>query len=65
MFYALFTHYRSLVRKLLYLTAIRPDIIFTTNLLSKFMNNPSHIDLEVAKRVVRYIESTIEFGIKF
>lgn len=33
--------YRSLVGNLLYLTATRPDIIYTASLLSRFMNNPS------------------------
>ena len=59
------THYRSLVGKLLYLTATRPDIMFSTSLLSRFMNNPSYIHLGVAKRVLRYIQGTMELGIKF
>ena len=59
------THYRSLVGKLLYLTATRPDIMFSTSLLSRFMNNPSHIHLGVAKRVLTYLQGTMELGIRF
>ncbi|GKD35291.1 hypothetical protein Tco_1250800 [Tanacetum coccineum] len=41
------TLYRSLVGKLLYLTATRPDIMFVASLLSRFMHNPSQIHIGV------------------
>ena len=57
--------YRSLVGKLLYLTATRPDIMYATSLLSRFMHNPSHFHLGAAKRVLRYIQGTMNYGIRF
>ena len=49
------TLYRSLVGNLLYLTATRPDIMFATSLLSRFMNSPSQIHYGAAKRVLRFL----------
>ncbi|KAL0299923.1 UNVERIFIED_CONTAM: Retrovirus-related Pol polyprotein from transposon RE2 [Sesamum angustifolium] len=47
--------YRSLIGSLLYLTATRPDIMFTTSLLSKFMQSPSQVHYAAAKRILRYL----------
>ena len=44
--------YRSLIGSLLYLCATRPGIAFTVNLLSRFMQSPSEIHLQIAKRVL-------------
>ncbi|GJT25797.1 retrovirus-related pol polyprotein from transposon TNT 1-94 [Tanacetum coccineum] len=50
------TLYQSLVGKLLYLTATRPDIMFAASLLSRFMHNPSQIHMGVGKRILRYFQ---------
>ena len=59
------TLYRSLVGNLLYLTVTRPGIMFASSLLSRFMHNPSQLHLGAAKRVLRYIKGTLDYGIKF
>ena len=56
------TLYRSLVGSLLYLTATRPDLIFSVSMLSRFMESPgSH--WEAGKRVLRYVCGTTDEGI--
>lgn len=55
--------YRSLVRSLSYLTAIRLDIIFAASLLPRFMTSPSQLNFTAAKRVFRYIKSITDYGI--
>ncbi|KAG6418595.1 hypothetical protein SASPL_120799 [Salvia splendens] len=57
--------YRSIVGSLLYLCATRPDIMLASGMLSRFMNSPSQIHLGAAKRVLRYIKGTTNFGIKY
>jgi len=59
------TFYKSLVENLLYLTATRSDIMFATSLLCRLMNSPGHFHLEVAKKVLRYIQDTMEYVIRF
>ena len=58
-------HFRSLIGSLMYLSATRPDILIAVSILSRFMHCASEIHLKAAKRVVRYINGTINFGIKF
>jgi len=53
----------SLVGSLLYLTTTRPNIMFATSLLSRFMQKPSQIHLGVGKRILRYLQGTKEYGI--
>ena len=57
--------YRKIVGSLLYLTATRPDIMFPASLLARYMHNPSKNHFGAAKRVLRYIQGTIDFGIEY
>ncbi|KAL0373689.1 UNVERIFIED_CONTAM: Retrovirus-related Pol polyprotein from transposon RE1 [Sesamum radiatum] len=50
--------YRSLIGSLLYLTATRPDIMFATSLLSRFMQSPSQVHYGAAKRILRYLQDS-------
>ena len=49
----------------MYLTATIPDILFAVSLLSRFIHCASELHLTTAKRVLRYIRGTIEYGVKF
>lgn len=55
--------FRSLIGRLLYVTHTRPDICFTINYLSRFMNQPHKNHFTAAKSVVRYIAGTKELGL--
>ncbi|XP_020417971.1 uncharacterized protein LOC109948685 [Prunus persica] len=59
------TLYRQMVGSLLYLTATRPDIMFAASLLARFMHNPTKKHMGTAKRVLRYIQGTISYGIAY
>lgn len=58
-------YYRSLIGCLMYLTASRPDILFAVSLLSRFMHWASEMHLAAAKRILRYIKGTTDYGVKF
>ncbi|XP_021762535.1 uncharacterized protein LOC110727276 [Chenopodium quinoa] len=55
--------YMSLVGSLLYLTAAR--LMFAASLLSRFMSEPSDVHMGAARRVLRYIRGTSDFGVMF
>ncbi|KAI5336241.1 hypothetical protein L3X38_015508 [Prunus dulcis] len=57
--------FRKIIGSLLYLTATRPDIMFSASLLARFMHNPSKMHYGAAKRVLRYIQGTIDYGIEY
>eukprot|EP00253_Pinus_taeda_P010092 PITA_10092 len=59
------TKYRQLVGSLNYLTTTRLDISFVVGMLSKFMQNPCEGHWSTAKRVLRYLKGTQDFGIKY
>ena len=59
------SEYRKLVGSLLYLTATRPDIMFGASLLARFMHDPTKKHMGTAKRVLRYIQGTMDFGIEY
>lgn len=57
------TQYKSLVGSLRYLTCTRPDILYGVGLVSRFMESPTINHMKAAKRILRYIKGTIDFGL--
>ncbi|CAL9017140.1 unnamed protein product [Prunus brigantina] len=57
--------YRQIVGSLLYLTATRPDIMFAASLLARFMHGPTRKHMGTAKRVLRYVQGTTDYGIVY
>ncbi|XP_059306525.1 secreted RxLR effector protein 161-like [Lycium ferocissimum] len=49
----------------MYLTATRPDILQAVSVLSRFLNCASEIHMKAAKRVIRYVKGTLDYGVKF
>ncbi|KAH0772386.1 hypothetical protein KY290_012557 [Solanum tuberosum] len=57
--------YRSLIGCLMYLTTTRPYILYVVSVLSRFLNSPSELHMQAAKRVLRYVKGTMDYGVKF
>ncbi|XP_048134074.1 disease resistance protein RPV1-like [Rhodamnia argentea] len=57
------TDFRSLIGGLQYLLITRPDIAYTVNKLSQFMHKPNDTHWTAAKRLLRYLKSTIFHGL--
>ena len=58
------TEYRQIVGSLMYASIItRPDITYSTNILTRFMQQPQAHHLTAAKRVLRYLASTTNLGL--
>lgn len=47
----------------MYLTATIPDILYVASLLPRFMHKPTRTHYGVTKRILRYIQGTMDFGI--
>ena len=58
--------YREIVGSLIYLmSCTRPDICFSVNFLSQYMNKPNNAHLQLAKHVLKYLKGTINYDLKF
>ncbi|XP_070668869.1 uncharacterized mitochondrial protein AtMg00810-like [Malus domestica] len=47
------TAYKQMVGSLMYLTATRPDLMFTVSLISRYMEHPTESHLQAVKRALR------------
>ncbi|KAM1753554.1 hypothetical protein ACFX12_006125 [Malus domestica] len=59
------TMYRQLVGSLIYLTLTRPDISYAVGVMSRYMQNPKKPYLEAGRRILRYVKSTIDYGLLY
>lgn len=59
------TMYRRIIGKQLYLTTTRPDIVYATGILSRYMSNPRKVHMDAARHVLRYLKGTTDFGILY
>lgn len=57
------TYYKQIIGSLMYITTTRPDLQFSVSLLSRYMSRPTLMHLQAAKRVLRYLCGTMDFGI--
>ncbi|XP_024163997.1 uncharacterized mitochondrial protein AtMg00810-like [Rosa chinensis] len=57
------TLFKQIVGSLMYLTATRTYIMYAVSLISRYMEHPTEHHLSAAKRVLRYLKGTIDFGI--
>ena len=57
------TMYRSMIGSLLYLTASRPDIMFSVCLCARFQANPKESHLMAVKRIMKYLKGTTNVGL--
>ena len=54
--------FRQLVGSLIYLTLTRPDIAHGVGVVSRFMQNPRRPHLNAIRRILRYVQGTLNFG---
>uniref|UniRef100_A0A453GS05 Reverse transcriptase Ty1/copia-type domain-containing protein n=1 Tax=Aegilops tauschii subsp. strangulata TaxID=200361 RepID=A0A453GS05_AEGTS len=56
------TEYRSVVRRLRYLTNTRPDLAYSVGMVSRFMEAPTTEHWAAVENILRYIKGTTNFG---
>lgn len=59
------TLYKSLVGALRYLNITRPDLSYAVNQVSWFLHAPTTDHFQPVKRILRYVKSTISYGLHF
>ena len=59
------TFFKSMVGSLKYLTCTRPDILFGAVLVNRYMEAPTMTHLKTAKRILRYLKGTLDYGLLY
>ena len=59
------TYFRKLIGCLRFLTLTRHDLIFSVSYLSRFMSKPYSNHMAAAKRILRYIKGTSDYGLVY
>lgn len=59
------TQFKSMIGGLRYLVHTRPDIAYSVGIVSRFMEHPAILHLNAAKRILRYVKGTLEFGLVY
>ena len=59
------TEFKSLVGGLRYLVHTRPDLAYAVGIVSRFMERPTQMHLNAAKRILRYVKGTLNYGLVY
>ena len=59
------TKYRGIIGSLLYLTASRPDIMFSVCMCARFQAKPKESHLTAVKRIMKYLKGTTNTGLYY
>ncbi|XP_074336014.1 secreted RxLR effector protein 161-like [Apium graveolens] len=59
------TQFKSMVGGLRYLVHTRPDIAYAVGVISRFMERPTMLHLNAAKRILRYVKGTLTYGLVY
>jgi len=59
------TLYKSMIGSLMYLTAIRPDIMYAVSLVLRFMETWKETHWQASKRILRYASGVKQYGILY
>ncbi|GKC07408.1 retrovirus-related pol polyprotein from transposon TNT 1-94 [Tanacetum coccineum] len=57
------THYRRMVGTLMYLTFIRPDLVYAVCMCARYQARPTEKHLHAVKRIFRYLRETVNRGL--
>src|SRR4051812_6495614 len=57
--------YRGMIGSLFYLTASRPDILFSVCLCARFQSDPRESHLTAVKRILMYLKGTTNIGLSY
>ncbi|CAJ2667154.1 unnamed protein product [Trifolium pratense] len=59
------THYKQMVGSLRYACNSRPDICHSVGIVSRFMQSPKLSHMQAVKRILRYLQGTIDYGVLY
>lgn len=59
------TQFKSMVGGLRYLVHTRPDLAFSVGVVSRFMERPTTLHLNAVKRILRYVQGTLNYGLVY
>ena len=57
--------YQRLIRRLIYLSHTRPDIVCAVSVVSQFMHSPSESHMDAVTRILRYLKMAHGRGLVF
>ena len=55
--------YKGMIGSLLYLTASRPDIMFSICMCAQYQSDPKESHLKYVKCILRYLNNTSKYGL--
>lgn len=59
------TLYKQIVRRLMYLTATRPDIMYTISLINRYIKSSTKVHLHTTTKILHYLSGTINYWLSY
>lgn len=58
-----FSDQKQVISSVMYLTSLRPDVTYLVSSVSRYMEKPTEMHINAARRILKYMKGIVDYGV--